>query len=110
MCVPAGGGLFRAEIAGANGAARKSAMAAAASLIPSITGGVPADAVFLAGQLHGGNIAVGVCSLPQQSLLVCSSRDQMLAHAANHGPMSPVWCSLDTIAAGMGAAGDEESN
>ena len=107
-CVPAGGGIFRTSIAGAGGTARQSATAAAAAVIPTITGGVPAEAVFLAGQLRGESVTVGACLSPQHTLLPCTSRAQMLTRALEFGPVAPTWCTLDAIAEGLGTSSDFE--
>ena len=109
-CVPAGGGLFRVRTEGEHSAARQSATAAAADLVPHLTDGVSADAVFLAGQLRGTNIAVGACCVPQDSLDVCTSRAQVLARSLEHGAMSPTWCTLDAIAEDLGTDSDVECN
>ena len=107
-CVPAGGGIFRTSIAGAGSTARQSATAAAAAVIPTITGGVPAEAVFLAGQLRGESVTVGACLSPQHTLLPCTSRAQMLTRALEFGPVAPTWCTLDAIAEGLGTSSDFE--
>jgi len=109
-CVPAGGGLFSTPIEGAKGTARKAATAAASEMIPSITGGVAADAVFLAGLLGDEYIAVGACVEQQCALSICSSRAQVLARSVEFGPMSPVWCTLDAIAEGVGSDADAAAN
>ena len=109
-CVPAGGGLFRADITGVNGIARKSATASAASLIPTLTCGVSADAVFLAGQLHGEHITVGACNAPQAALNVCTTRAQMLARKLELGELAPIWCTLDALAEGLDTGSDVDDN
>ena len=109
-CVPAGGGLFSATTSEVNGAARKAATALAADMIPTLTHGVAAETVFLAGAIGDDLIAVGACSANHGSLGVCSSRAQVLARSLEFGPNAPVWCPLDVIAEGIGTASDPEDN
>ena len=110
VCVPAGGGVYSTTATGRNGAARKSATAAATAAIPAVTNGVHAEAVFLAGMLDGRLIVVGACGGAQQQIDVCTSRAQVLARSVEHGPQTPVWCSLDTVAEGIGTDSDATSN
>ena len=109
-CVPAGSGLFSSEVAGVRGEGRKSATAAAVELIPTLTNGVAAESVFLAGLLDGEHIAVGACSAAPSELSVCHSRAQMLARALEFGDSAPVWCSLDALAEGVGSDSDAAAN
>ena len=92
------------------GIARKSATASAASLIPTLTCGVSADAVFLAGQLHGEHITVGACNAPQAALNVCTTRAQMLAMKLELGELAPIWCTLDALAEGLDTGSDVDDN
>lgn len=109
-CVPAGGGLFSTTTTGTKGEARKSATAAAAATIPTITHGVATESVFLAGLLNGEYVVVGACSAPQHELRVCSSRAQVMARCLEFGPLAPIWCTLDAIAEGIDTDSDVELN
>ena len=86
-CVPAGGGLFSATTSEVNGAARKAATALAADMIPTLTHGVAAETVFLAGAIGDDLIGYRGRSMQRGPWLARS----VLLPSTGARPLAGVW-------------------